>query len=431
MNLLVKNTTEINGKVTPPASKSQSIRAIILASLCEGKSVLHNVLHSDDIQDAIRVCQSLGATITQSGNTLTIYNTGLPLDISSNTIESGNSGITTHFVMPLLGLRKNPDTAITLNCNEQMRARPIKSLADSLENLGLAFDYLNNPGTLPVRISGELRGGKSSVNGVTSQYLSALLVALPCAKQDSEITVNNLQERSYADMTLDWLKEQHIQFDHQINGETDTFQIRGGQCYRPFETTIAADFSSASYLIAAATLFSGEVIINDINMSDRQGDKELVYILQKMGADIAIHPTHLHIRGGKKLSGIKIDAIDIPDLLPTLAVIGTFASGKTEICNVAHARIKETDRIHSMTDGLTRMGAKIIEQTDGLIIYESHLQGTHVKGYGDHRTVMALSLAGMLAAGTTTIDDCEAIKKTFPNFVTLMQSIGACMEVKK
>lgn len=430
MNLIVNKTLILNGQVIPPGSKSQSIRAIILASLCQGESALINMLHSDDTQDAINVCRSLGSDISESDHVLTIKSMGLPLKLVSTKIHSGNSGITTHFVMPILGLRQNSDQPIILNCSEQMRARPIKPLVEALINLGLSIKYLENENTLPISISGKLIGGKTYVDGVTSQYLSALLFALPCASSDSEIKVKNLQERPYAEMTLNWLKNQSIEFHHLSTGDIDTFKIKGRQKYKKFYSTISSDFSSASYLIAASVLIPGEVILQGLNMADPQGDKQLVTILQEMGADIVIHPTHLHIRGGNKLSGIKIDANDIPDLLPTLAVIGTYATGRTEICNVAHARIKETDRIQSMANGLSRMGAKIDEKTDGLIIYQSDLQGAQVKGYGDHRTVMALSIAGMIADGTTIIDESEAISKTFPTFINVMQSIGAKMEVE-
>ncbi len=430
MNLIVNKTLILNGQVIPPGSKSQSIRAIILASLCQGESALTNTLHSDDTQDAINVCRSLGAKISESDHILTIKSMGLPLKLLNTEIHSGNSGITTHFVMPILGLRQNTDQPIILNCSEQMRARPIKPLVEALINLGLSIKYLENENTLPISISGKLRGGKTYVDGITSQYLSALLFALPCASGDSEIKVKNLQERPYAEMTLNWLKDQGIHFHHLSTGDLDTYKIKGRQKYKNIYTTIPSDFSSASYLIAASVLIPGEVILQGLNMADPQGDKRLVTILQEMGADIVINPTHLHIRGGKKLSGIKIDANDIPDLLPTLAVIGTYASGKTEICNVAHARIKETDRIQSMANGLGSMGAKIDERDDGLIIYQSVLQGTQVKGYGDHRTVMALSIAGMIADGTTIIDDSEAINKTFPTFINVMKSIGAKMEVE-
>jgi 3-phosphoshikimate 1-carboxyvinyltransferase len=429
MHLTIKKTLILKGKVTAPNSKSHSVRALILATLSDGKSILQNVLHADDTQNAIHVCKELGAIVSASDDKLIIESKGPPFKISNSEIHSGNSGITTHFLMPILGLRKNSDEAIILNCSEQMRARPIKPLVDALTHLGLHIHYLKNKNTLPIRLSGKLIGGKTEVDGTTSQYLSALLFALPCAQSDSEITVTNLQERPYVEMTLDYLKTQSIQLHHQILGNKDIYKIKGGQHYQANHLSIPGDFSSASYLIAAAVLLPGEVIVQGLDMTDAQGDKKLISILQVMGADIVVQSSCLHIRGGKPLTGIKIDVSDIPDLLPTLAVIGTYASGKTEMNNAAHARIKETDRIHSMAEGLTRLGAKVEQQQEKLTVYQSQLRGNHVKGYGDHRTVMALSVAGMMAEGTTFIDDGDAIDKTFPRFVTVMQSLGAKMEI--
>ncbi|MCX7121866.1 MAG: 3-phosphoshikimate 1-carboxyvinyltransferase [Gammaproteobacteria bacterium] len=428
MNLIIKKTYLLKGQVAPPGSKSQTIRAIILASLCSGESVLENTLDSDDTQDAIAVCKQLGATISKLNNTLNVKSNGLPLKTLTTEIDSGNSGVATHFVMPILGLRENVDQAVILNCREQMRARPIKSLISALIGLGLNITYLEKDGALPVSISGKLIGGKIEVDGMTSQYLSALLFALPCAQNDSEITVRNLPSRHYAEMTLNYLKNQKIQFRHRSSGNADIYYINGRQTYHNFSATISGDFSSASYLIAAAVLIPGEIVLEGLSMTDTQGDKQFINILNKMGASIQIKKTSLIIQGGRKLTGIKIDANHIPDLLPTLAVIGTFASGKTDIANCVHARIKETDRIHSMSEGLSRMGAKIEEKNDGLVVYESKLYGSHVKGYGDHRTVMALSIAGMIADGITVIDDAEAIRKTFPEFVKTLQSLGAQIE---
>lgn len=429
MSLIINKTTYLAGEIIPPASKSQSIRAIILATLSAGESVLANILHSDDTQDAINVCRQLGAKIDASDHVLTIKGNGLPLEILTSEINSGNSGVTTHFLIPILGLRKKAEPII-LTCGEQMQKRPIKPLVDALNNLGLNIQYLNNINSLPIRISGKLSGGNTEVAGFTSQYLSALLFALPCAEKNSEIKVKNLQERSYVEMTLNYLKEQGIQFSYESAGELSIYKIQGGQKYKNIHKTIPSDFSSASYLIAAAALIPGEVTLKGLDMNEPQGDKRLISLLQKMGADIEVGPTHLIIRGGKKLMGIKIDANDIPDLLPTLAVIATCASGKTEIYNVAHAKIKETDRIHSMAEGLTSMGAKLAVKDDGLTIFQSELKGTSVRGFGDHRTVMALSVAGLIADGTTIVDSCYAIKKTFPMFISMMKSIGANMELQ-
>jgi 3-phosphoshikimate 1-carboxyvinyltransferase len=355
---------------------------------------------------------------------------GLPLYCSTSQLSSGNSGIATHFILPLLGLRANVQTPIILDCGEQMRQRPIDSLVQALNKLGMRLTYLNQTKCLPVKIEGELLGGMAEVEGITSQYLSALLIALPCARLNSQITVKNLQERPYVDMTLAWLKKQHINYTHEMQGDRDVFFIPGNQRYHAFTTTISADFSSASYLIAAAVLTKSEVEVQSIDMDDHQGDKKLISILQDMGAAIEISPNKIFIKGGKPLKGIDINACDIPDLIPTLAVIGTYSEGYMKIINVKHAKIKETDRIHSMCEGLTHMGARIEELPDGLIIHKSQLHGEYVKGYGDHRTIMALAIAGILGKGVTTIDDSESVKKTFPTFVTCMQSLGANMEVE-
>jgi 3-phosphoshikimate 1-carboxyvinyltransferase len=429
MHLKIEKSSKLNGKLIPPGSKSQTIRGILLALLSAGDSTLVNVLRSEDTEHAIQVCQKLGVEIISHDDKLLLKSHGVPIPTDVRTINTGNSGITTRFIMPLLGLRKNSDQPIIVNCGEQMRARPIKSLVNALMNLGLSIEYLENEGTLPVSISGSLKGGNAEVEGITSQYLSALLLSLPCARNNSEITVRDLHERPYMEMTLHWLRLQNVKYSHRREAHTDIFNIPGNQTYHPFTTTIAGDFSSASYLIAAAALTEGCVELTGLNMQDPQGDKRLVTLLQDMGADISIHSTGLIIQGGKELKGIKINANDIPDLLPTLAVIGTKARGKTEIYNVKQARIKETDRIHSMTEGLTRLGAKVDEHEDGLTVYQSELHGGLVKGYADHRTVMALSIAGMLAEGTTIIDDSEAINKTYPEYIETMRSIGANMEV--
>jgi len=430
--IIIQKSLSLNGSVTVPSSKSQSIRAIFFALLAKGESKLSNILESDDTQNAIDVCKNLGANIARLDHELNIISTGLPFKISKKIINTGNSGITTRFLLPLIGFRENSDQPIIIDCGEQMRARSVQPLVSALNNLGLNIRYLNQEGFLPIEITGSLTGGISDVDGIASQYISSLLISLPCAKKNSEITVNNLRDRPYMDMTLSWLDQQNIIYQHQQKqkNNADIFYITPNQIYQPIQKTISGDFSSASYLIAAAVLTKSTIELQGLDMNDPQGDKRLVNILQQMGADIIIEKNALIIKGGKKLQGIKIDADDIPDLLPTLAVIGTQSIGKTEIINVEQARIKETDRIHSMTEGLRKMGAKIDEFENGMTVYQSNLYGAQVKGYGDHRTVMALSIAGLFAEGKTIVEDSEAINKTFPTFITLMQSLGAKMEIQ-
>jgi len=378
--------------------------------------------------DAIAACEALGAEITEKDNRIIIESNGLSIKAEGR-VHTGNSGVTTHFLMPVMGLRGSKAGMITFDCGAQMKERPVESLVSALQDLGLKVK--SEYGHCPLRISGELMGGKTSVEGRNSQYLSSLLISLPCAPNDSVVMVNDLKERPYVEMTESWLREQGIAYAHEKKNGRDTYRIKGGQSYKPFTKTIPGDFSSASYLIAAGVLFDGEVVLKGLDVNDPQGDRALVELLKEMGARIEMKGNSMSIQGKHPLKGIKIDASAIPDLVPTLAVIGTQAKGKTEIVNVGQARIKETDRLRSMTEGLTAMGAKVIEGNDSLIVQGGKLYGAKVHGYNDHRTVMALTLAGLLADGETWIDTAEAIEKTFPEFVMVMKKLGAQLNLKK
>ena len=429
MELISKKIDKLAGKATPPASKSQTIRALLLATLAKGDSVLHNVLISDDTNSAITACVNMGAKIERQEKNLLVSSLGANLLETTKKINSGNSGITTRFILPVLGLRKNCEEEIILDCGEQMKGRPLTSLIDALNNLGMKVGSINKNGTCPLKVNKNLGGGNAVVDGITSQYLSALLMSLPCAKNDSEIIVEDLCERPYMEMTLQWLDLLKINYDYARDGNLDRYTIKGRQTYHYFEKSIPGDFSSASYLIAAGCLLPGQIELNGLDMNDLQGDKELVNILQSMGADIRIDGLKMVITGGKELVGKTIDCNNIPDMVPTLAVIGAVATGKTELTNVKQARIKETDRLHSMSEGLAKMGVKIEEKEDGLVIHQSELVGTKVDGFEDHRTVMALALAGMIAKGQTIINTAESINKTFPNYIELMNNIGANMKI--
>lgn len=429
MHIKAKHTRSLRGTVIAPASKSQAVRALLFALLSPGTSIIRGYSEGEDVQHAIQAVIAMGAAIEIEGRTLKVKSQGMPFQVSQSDIYTGNSGITTHFLLPLLGYRNDPQIPVALNCGDQLRLRPMQSLIEALRTLGMHIDCLEKENSLPAHITGSLHGGKVSVSGVSSQYLSALLMALPLALEDSEITVADLQEKPYADLTLNWLKRLGIGIMHTHAPGVDTYKIQGRQQYQPFDYTLPGDFSSASYLLAAGALFPGEIMVTGLDLQDPQGDKRLIDILRSMGANIHTHHEGIRVIGGSELRGLSIDANDIPDLLPTLAVLGTQAQGRTEIKNVAHARIKETDRIHAMTTGLRRMGAHVEEQADGLVIYQSDLRGATINGFGDHRTVMAMTLAGMLATGETRISDAGAIAKTYPNYISDLCTLGADVEV--
>jgi 3-phosphoshikimate 1-carboxyvinyltransferase len=400
-----------------------------VATLTRGTSKIFNVLDADDTRSAIEVCRKLGAEVTcekNSGGGLdcVVTSAGTPLRNVASEIFTGNSGITTTFTIPILGLR-NDQNPIMLTCGEQMRTRPLEPIIKAARELGMQIETENL--TCPLTISGTLHGGKVSLESPNSQYLSALLLSLPLADGDSVIEVKNLEERPYVEMTLGYLNEQHIEYTHTHGDNIDTFSVRGNQSYSPFEKTIPGDFSSASYLIAAAVLIPGKVKIHGLDMADSQGDKRFIETLQSMGANIEIKENALAISGGKELHGTTIDCSDTPDLLPILAVIGTRATGETLLQNIGHARIKETDRLKSMATELRKMGALIEEGETYLKITPSHIHGAELHGHHDHRTIMALAVAGLIANTDTetTIDTTENVSKTFPKFIETMNSLGA------
>jgi 3-phosphoshikimate 1-carboxyvinyltransferase len=425
MYIVSAKTQTIQGVIDAPASKSEAIRALFFALQSPGTSLIHHMLDADDVTDTIRVCQALGARIERHGSSLALTSHGAPFSPAQTSLYTGNSGLATRLLLPILGLCTQPSARMTLDCGIQMRARPMAGLIHVLNQLGMKI----NSSQWPLEVTGALTGGNATLTEPISQFLTSLLMSLPLAEQNSRITAPVIPAWSYVEMTLNWLQRLGIHYSHQQNNSVHTFSIPGKQQYKTFEYTLPGDYSSASYFIAAATMLPGSVRINGLDFNAPQGDKQLIHIIQQMGGDISFDGLDIVITGGKQLKGISIDASNIPDLLPTLAVLGTNAAGKTEIFNVAQARLKETDRIHSMTEGLTRLGANIQEHEDGMTIHSSRLNGTRVKGYQDHRTVMALSLAGLMADGETMIEDAESIQKTFPGFVTEMKTLGANMEI--
>jgi 3-phosphoshikimate 1-carboxyvinyltransferase len=253
------------------------------------------------------------------------------------------------------------------------------------------------------------------------------LIAAPLAERDTEIDVFNIQEFPYIEMTLQWLNEQGVKYEK--NDNLTRFRVKGNQTYRAFEKTVPGDWSSGTFPLVAAAITKSDVLLKGLDINDVQGDKAVVGYLKKMGAVIITEKLGLRIKG-KPLQGREIDLNATPDALPALAVLGCFADGTTRLYNVAQARIKETDRIKVMAEELSKMAGRIEEMADGLIIHHSKLKGARVEGYFDHRVIMALVLAGLIAEGTTEISTAEAVDVTFPEFVGLMKSLGAKIDVK-
>lgn len=412
----------INGKAVIPGSKSHTIRALFFASLAKGRSYIRDPLYSDDSYSAQSVLKGLGSTIVQYSDHITVDGFGNTPAPVTGILDVGNSGTTLRLAASVCALSNKP---VTLTGDAQIRKRPVKPLIDALSSLGAKTSFAGAGAYPPVTISGPVKGGMISIECVTSQYLSSLLITLPLVSGDSVIIPTVLNERPYVNMTLWWLDKAGIKYKRK---GYERFEITGGQQYSQFDARIPGDFSSAAFPIVMAAISGGTVSLYNLEMDDPQGDKALLDIVSEMGAQVIYHEDHITVTG-RGLRGREIDLNAMPDALPALSVLGCFAVGQTKLYNVPQARLKETDRIKVMHDELIKMGADITELEDGLIIKESRLKSCHLNGHFDHRVVMALSLAGAMCEGETVIDTAEAVNITFPEYVRIMRSLGLDMEM--
>jgi 3-phosphoshikimate 1-carboxyvinyltransferase len=412
--------SRLQGEIFVPASKSHTIRAVAMAAMAGGTSVLSNPLISDDARSAISAAREMGATVEMGSNWIIRGIGGAPRDTCRH-IDTGNSGTSLRIFTALCALANHP---VSFDGDNSIRQRPMMPLLSALENLGVRVVKSTN-GKCPFEIAGPLRGGKTRVNGISSQFLTALLIASPLAPEDTEITVDNLNERPYVEITLDWLRKMGIRFEQK---GLDWFRIYGGQKYTAFERSIPADFSSATFPLCAASITGSQILIRGLDFNDHQGDKAVFGYFENMGIRTKYTPEGVMVSGGP-MHGIDIDMNATPDALPAMAVAACFASGTTRLLNVPQARLKECDRIAASVKELRKMGANLEELEDGIVIHQSNLTGCEVHGYDDHRMVMALAIAGMAVKGVTTVDTAESASVTYPSFLTDMLRLGGILEL--
>jgi len=418
--ILSVEKSQLSGQVHIPASKSHTIRAVVIGSLAKGVTRIKNPLISADTLSAASVYGKLGAKI-ETGDEWVIEGIGSVPGIPDDVLDVGNSGTTLYIAMGTAALI---DGHTILTGDHQTRKRPAGALLYALNSLGVQGFSTRNNGFPPLVMRGPMFGGQTHLDsGKTSQYLTSLLINCPLAPGNTEIMVRNAVEIPYIEMTLDWLDSQGISYERD---GFEKFYIPGGQRYHSFERSMPADFSSATFFLCAAAITGSELTLLGLDMNDTQGDKAVVNILRQMGAEVDQLPQGIRIKGGK-LKGGEFDLSSTPDALPALAVTACFAEGTTKLVNVSQARLKETDRISVMREELTKMGAKIKELEAGLVIEGHPIHSANVSGHDDHRVVMALAVAGLACTGVTEIDTAEAMQITFPNFVELMQEAGAAM----
>ena len=416
--------SKLRGEVQIPASKSHTIRAIAIGSLAAGESRILGPLESNDTHAAVRVYRELGADIETHTGSWSIRGNGGELNPPPDVLDVENSGTTLMFALGSCALLKKGTAVLTGDA--QTRSRPADPLLSSLNDLGACAFSTRDNGRAPFVVRGRLRGGSTSIEAHSSQYLSSLLLSVPLGEGDTLIRVPLLNEQPYVRMTMNWMRRQGVSFEQEGLRE---FHVPGGQVFRPFAEKMGGDFSSATFFLAAGAMEGNEVTCRNLDLADPQGDKAVIDYLRLMGARVEADEHGVRVRA-QELRGADLDLNNTPDALPMMAVLSCFARGVTRLFHVPQARIKETDRIAVMAKELKKMGAKIEEMPDGLLIEESPLQGTRVHGHGDHRVVMALTVAGLAAAGETTVDTAEAVAVTFPQFTECMARLGASIQVQ-
>lgn len=411
-------SVKLSGKIIIPSSKSQTIRALLISVFSRGVSYIKHPLISDDTESCINAVKAMGAdvNILENGD-ITVDATYAFSDMDELSIDAGNSGTTEYLSLPMLS---SLGIQVNIDGDEMLRKRPLKPLLDALESLGAETE--STEGFPPASIRGPLDGGECTIECKTSQYLSGLLLGAPLAIGDCHIKCSVLFEKPYVKMTLKWLDDQGIKY--RISDDLEEVWVKGGQSYKPLDTYIEGDFSSASFFFVAAAIHGTEVTVEGLDKNSTQGDKEILNILEKMGCSIKWNGMAVTVKGPEKLKGGVFDLNAIPDTLPALSVAAAFAEGDTILENVEQARIKETDRIKVMRENLNELGVEAEERRDALVVHgKGSVKGGKAKGYGDHRVIMALAILGTRTEEKTEIDDVSAASVTFPTFFDLLEKL--------
>ena len=412
----IRPVRKIKAEVTVPGSKSITQRALIAAALADGESILHGPLESEDTRYTADALEQMGVTVDKLIDRWIVHGNGGQIATPDKEIFLGNNGTATRFLTSVASLGAG---TFRINGDERMAERPILPLVQALEGWGVDIVSIRNNGCPPLLIKANgLSGGKTILpEGKSSQYLSSLLLVGPYARQQAELDVEGeILSLPYVIMTLAVMESFGIKVE--ANEALNSYKIPRGT-YGAREYAIEGDASNASYFYAAAAVTGGEVTVPNVPVPSLQGDAAFVALLARMGCQVNKTGDGLTVSGPEELRGITIDMGDMPDVVPTLAVVASQAKGRTTIKNIAHLRIKECDRLHVMAVELAKMGARVQELDDALIIEgkdpEAPMHGAEISTYNDHRIAMSFAVAGLAVPGVKVLGE-ECVAKSFPDF---------------
>ena len=409
-----------------PGSKSYTNRALTIAAVADGASTLRGALISDDTRVARAALEQLGIKVAYADGAFSVHGRGGQFNDPGAPLFLGNSGTATRFLTAMMTLAGFPST---ITGNERMQERPIADLLAALGQLGAEVSSVHGNGCPPVRIGAtRLQGGRATVSGaISSQFLSALLMAAPYAQKDVALAVQDtLVSVPYVDLTLDIMTRFGVEVEHD---DYRLFRIPGRQVYAARDYIIEGDASSASYFWGLAALLGQDMCVTNVPPDSVQGDTRFLQVLERMGCTVS-RRQGWHVAGPPQLQALgDIDLNALPDAAMTVAVLAAFCTGETRLCNIANLRVKETDRLRALATELRKIGAAVTELPDGLRIdgNPAALHGAEIDTYDDHRMAMCFGMAGARLPGLR-IREPGCVAKTYPGFWDDLRQIGVAVE---
>lgn len=404
----------LSGTIPGIASKSVLHRLLLCAALSSGETIIESVTMSKDIYATISAVSGLGKGVEIGNGTLRIYDTDI-----KDTINVNESGSTFRFILPIAAACTN-GKVLTINGSDYLASRPISPLHEELTAKGA---IISEKGRFPMTVSGELKSGIYRLPGdVSSQFVSGLLMALPRCNGDSSIVIDGkLQSKPYVDITVECLRLFGITINETENGYT----VPGNQKFiSPTRVKCEADYSNAAFFLTAGALSDTAVSVSGLKENTTQGDARIVDILSRSGALKTVGSDAVGFTKGK-MSAIEVDATDIPDLIPIVALAASVADGITTVSGARRLRYKESDRLRSVTELLNAIGGDVTETEDGLIIKGvASLAGGEISSHNDHRIVMTAAVASLVSDGDIIINGAEAVSKSYPLFFEDFRRLG-------
>lgn len=413
----IRPMNAVTAEVSVPGSKSYTHRLLIAAALGEGRSTLENMLESEDTLLTLKALERMGVETRVEGDRRVVFGTGGRLSAGGE-IHLGNSGTSMRLLTAVAALA---DGETVLTGTPRMRERPVADLLDGLSQLQIDAVSLSANGCPPIRVmGGPVAGGRVRLRcGISSQYLSGILLMAPLTRNGAEIHITEGPvSKPYIDMTVDVMARLGIAVEREGYVR---FLVPGGQAYRAGDYRVETDVSNAGYFWAAAAVTGGRVTVRGVRRDSRQGDIRLLDCLERMGCGVHPEGDGIAVTGGP-LSGITVDMSDMPDMVPTLGVVAAFADGVTEIRNVAHLRAKECDRLAAVATELSRMGIDARCTESGLRIQGGLPRAAEIDTYDDHRIAMAFSVAGLKTPGVRIREEA-CVEKSFPTYWQVFQKL--------